>query len=248
MIRFLILFLGTTAVSHAFIPTSSLVGFKPLFGISYSYDDISDVGYAVSVAKPLGIVFGENENPFGGLVVDDVEPGMNGGSAGLRVGDQLLAVNGKSMVGASFDSVMSDLVASEGDLELQLYRGSIRSLYVILLNQQENSKPSTIQRPVNDDDNDNDDFVVMDESYESPVVIDVSQFEDKPLTPGDVLKAFKKIGSMITEGDGSTSAAPKEAAKPKGGLFGLFGGDKQEDFFLDDEDASSLSRGGKRKK
>ena len=244
MIRYLLLFVGTTAVSHAFIPTVSLVGIKPLFGISYSYDDIADVGYAVSVAKPLGVVFGENENPFGGLVVDDVEPGMNGGSAGLRVGDQLLAVNGKSMVGASFDSVMSDLVASDGDLELQLYRGSIRSLYVILLNQQESSKPSTVKRSGNDDD---DDFVVMDENYESPVVIDVSQFEDKPLTPGDVLKAFKKIGSMITEGDGAAAATPKIVAKPKGGLFGLFGGDKQEDFFLDDDDASSLSRGGKRK-
>jgi PDZ domain len=239
--------IATASVGHAFAPLASRrLRLKPLHAVSYTYSDVADVGYAISVAKPLGIVFGENADPFYGLVVDDVEAGMNGGAAGMRVGDQLLAVNGKSFVGASFDTVMSELVAAEGNLELQMYRGNVRSLYVILLNQKATFEPEAQAETTADDEG----VIVMDESYESPVRIDLSQFEDKPLTPGDVLKAFKKIGSILTEGDGAPADAPKEEVKPKGGFFGLFGGGdtKQDDFFLDENDSNSLGgRGGARK-
>jgi len=233
--------LVTNAFAPVVVPLRSSRYLGPLYAKStYQYNDIADVGYAVLVKKPLGVVFGENENPFFGLVVDEVEPDMNGKLAGLRVGDQLLAINGKPVVGVNFDSAMAELVAADGALELQMYRGSVRSLYVILLNKKEDSSNA-----VADEGDDDDEAVIMDENYESPVQIDISQFEDKPLTPGDVLKAFKKIGSMLKEGEKSTTE--KQEAKPKGGFFGLFGGEKKEDFFLDDDDASSLKRGGRSK-
>merc|ERR1719162_982883 len=66
-----------------------------------SFDDMIERldHYEVEVPKPMGVVFGENPDPYFGLVVDDVSEGMNGGIAGLRVGDQLLAVNEKVVAG-----------------------------------------------------------------------------------------------------------------------------------------------------
>jgi hypothetical protein len=241
--------IATATIGHAFVVVHNNhhhLSSSRLDALAYTYSDVSNVGYAIRVSKPLGIVFGENPDPFYGLVVDDVDADMNGGMAGMKVGDQLLAVNGRSYVGASFDKVMSALVAADGDLELQMYRGNVRSLYVILLKQ----KPSTSEdadETSNDDDDDDGGVIVMDENYESPVQIDLSQFEDKPLTPGDVLKAFKKIGSILTEGDNVVA----DEVKPKGGFFGLFGGGdaKNEDFFLDENESNSLGgRGGVRKK
>ena len=61
-----------------------------------------DVGYRTSVQKPLGIIFSDNDDPYFGLVVDSVEEDMNGAAAGIKVGDQLVAVNGEAVVGETF--------------------------------------------------------------------------------------------------------------------------------------------------
>merc|ERR1712238_278253 len=66
----------------------------------------SDIGFTVSVSKPLGVVFSENPDPYLGLVIDDVAPGLNGGVAGMRVGDNLVAVNGEVVIGKYFDTAM----------------------------------------------------------------------------------------------------------------------------------------------
>lgn len=184
-------------------------------------DDLEEIGYAVSVKKPLGVVFGENDAPYNGLVVDDVEPGLNGGAAGIKVGDQLLAVNGQVVLGGDFDSTMDLLVVAD-DLDLMLYKGPVGSLFTILNNR--NLSPEALE-----DDQDTEE-VVMDENYESPVQINVEDFEDKPLSAGDFVKAFKKV---------TASADKKEKKeKKKGGIFGgMFGAEAIQ---LDGDDANTL--------
>ena len=80
--------------------TTHIVATRSSFRLrAVEYDQVFEVGYSVSVQKPLGIIFGENPDPYFGLVVDDVSEGLNGGMAGLRVGDQLLAIDGEVVVG-----------------------------------------------------------------------------------------------------------------------------------------------------
>lgn len=180
--------------------------------------------YECSIPKPFGVVFGENPDPFYGLVVDDVSEGMNGGKAGLRVGDQLLAVNEQVVVGKNFDTIMGMLQAEPKALDLVMYRGPVRQLYTVLANQLEEGESI-----YDDDDYDEDDEdsqpVIMDENYESPVRIEVK--EEKPLTPGDFVKAFGKLGSMLGEtlkadpNEGVSDPATPPPPKKKTGFFGI---------------------------
>jgi len=196
-------------------------------------DMAAQIGYFVSVEKPLGVIFGENEDPYNGLVIDDVEPGLNGGAAGLRVGDQLLSVNGKPVIGSDFDSVMNLLVSAEGSMELGLYRGTVRMLYTIV----ENKKGQSVGAEEEDNDTEELDDVVMDEDYESPVQVNLADYEEKPLTPGDVVNAFKNLGAMLTADVSDKEAPPKPKQEKKGGFMGgLF---SQETIQLDGDDASS---------
>lgn len=160
--------------------------------------------YEVSVPKPLGVIFGENPPPYQGLVVDDISEGMNGGKSGLRQGDQLVAVNGKVIIGFDFDSAMSKMTGDDAGpvLDLALYRGPVRQLYTILGNQLEEGETVASDDDEDDgedDDDDDSEVVIMDENYESPVQIDMSKYEDKPLTAGDFVKAIGKLGSMLAE-------------------------------------------------
>jgi hypothetical protein len=207
--------------------------------------DMEGVGFEIMAQKPLGVVFGENPSPFRGLVADDVEPGLNGGKAGIRMGDQLMAVNGQSVVGGDFDSVMDTLIDAEGTIRIQMYRGKVQMLYGELL---EKNKASGDLEMEDEEEESDEEIIIMDENYESPVKVEIT--EDKPLTAGDVFKALKKVGSMLTEdvtSEGESSAPEKkEPQKKKGGLFGgLFSG---ETIQLDGEDATGLSgRGAPRK-
>ena len=237
----LLCFLATICNASAFltmdrqhaatIPTS---GGTSLFA-AMTIDQLTSkvTSYTITVPKPMGVVFGENAAPYYGLVVDDVSEGMNGGRAGLRMGDQLLAVNGRVVVGKDFDSVMGLLAdPSSTVLDLVLYRGPVRDLYTILGNQLGDGE--SIQDDDDDDDyDDGSEVVIMDENYESPVRIEVK--EEKPLTPADVVKAIGKLGSMFAETitapvDGEASS---EKSKQKKGFFG-FGA---ETIQLDGEEA-----------
>ena len=191
------------------------------------YENLVAVGYAIKVEKPLGVVFGENGDPYYGLVVDEVEEGMNGDDAGIRVGDQLLTINGESVVGDTLD-VMTMLKDSPVQMELQLYRGNVRSLFVAL----NNMTPLVETRRREEEE-----IIIMDENYVSPVRVEV--VEEKPLTAGDVFNAFKKIGTKLTESD-----APPPEKKEKKGLFGgMFSG---ETIQLDGDDAKGLKRNPKK--
>lgn len=200
------------------------------------------VTYETTVPRPMGIVFGENSEPYYGLVVDDVAEGMNGGRAGLRVGDQVLAVNGRVMIGKDFDTVMGLLTDSETYpvLNLVMYRGPVRDLYTILGNQL--GEGESIQDDGDDDeyDDDSDEVVIMDENYESPVRIEVK--EEKPLTAADFVKAIGKLGSMVAETitapAGGEESSSENVPKKKTGFFG-FGA---ESIQLDGEDAAGYKR------
>eukprot|EP00545_Synedropsis_sp_CCMP1620_P006103 CAMPEP_0119007772 /NCGR_PEP_ID=MMETSP1176-20130426/3242_1 /TAXON_ID=265551 /ORGANISM="Synedropsis recta cf, Strain CCMP1620" /LENGTH=250 /DNA_ID=CAMNT_0006959985 /DNA_START=17 /DNA_END=769 /DNA_ORIENTATION=- len=249
MMLTLFLVLAVAPLAQAFAPTalpgasSAVFGYRAsvvkntiVLNAAVSYDDISDIGYEVEVSKPLGVIFGENADPYYGIVVDDVEPGLNGGTAGLRLGDQLVSVNGQPVVGQGFDEIMGMLQTATGDLELQLYRGNVRSLYVILENRSGDNPTAQ------EDDEGGEDEVIMDENYESPVQIDVSQYNTDPLSLGDVVNAFKNVGKNLTEkkeeeAPAASAATPKEETKKSGGIFGMF---KQESVQLDGDDASGL--------
>lgn len=195
-----------------------------LSAIQMSFDELVTLvdHYEVAIPKPLGVVFGENPDPFFGLVVDDVAEGLNGGKAGLRVGDQLMAVNENVVVGNEFDDVMGLLQNEPTTLRLVMYRGPVTQLFTVISNQFEEGESM-----YDDEDDEEEEEVIMDENYESPVRIEVK--EEKPLTAGDVFKAVGKLGSMFAEtmaadpNEGNDTSSPPPPKKNTG-FFGM-GGD-----------------------
>lgn len=187
-------------------------------------ESISDVGYTVSLSRPLGVVFGENPAPFLGLVVDEVEKDLPGDAAGLKVGDQLLRVNEKIVTGKDFETVI-DMLRGEDFLELQLFRGTVKQLYAILANRQVEG--------VEEEEEEEEEVVVMDENYVSPVQIPLDQFEEDdlgPVTAKEVFEGLKKLGGM--------AFGSKDGGKEKKGLFGgMFSGETVQ---LDGDEASGL--------
>merc|ERR1712232_1118307 len=145
---------------------------------------------------------------------DQIEPGSNADLAGLIVGDQLLYVNKDLVMGESFDSAMSSLVKAPQKLNLQLYRGSMTSLFTILRNR--DAFPDEVLG--------SEEEVIMDENYED--------YNDKPLTPGDVMKALGKLG-------GAMKSNEPELKKKKGLFGGMFCGETVQ---LEGDDATGLGR------
>ena len=128
---------------------------------------------------------------------------------------------------------MDFLKQATGMLDLQLYRGSVRSLYTILDN---------VDAFVDEEEEEE---IIMDENYETSVYVEVK--EEKPLSAGDVLKALKNIGTALTENNEEVydPAAKKETKEKKGGLFGgLF---SQETIQLEGDDATGLKRQPKKR-
>jgi PDZ domain len=178
--------------------------------------NLADVGYQVTVPKPLGIVFGENRAPYGGLVVDDVEPGLNGGKAGIRVGDQLMSVNGEYVVNGEFDIVMDKLRNSPNSvLDLQLYRGSVSSLFTIVMNKNGMVDADDFFDN-NDDDQEEEQQIVMDENYEPPIVT-AEDYEDNRISVSQVAsEAFKSLGGLFSGGLKSILSSTSETIQLEG--------------------------------
>jgi hypothetical protein len=183
-----------------------------------TYDDLLEIGYGASVARPLGVIFGENPDPYGGLVVDDVALGLNGGAAGLKIGDQLLSINGNVVIGKDFDETMEVLRDAE-TLDLMLFRGPAKLLYQILENQD--------TQVDEEEEEDDDEGTLFDENYESPVTVPMGEdYDDEPTTAGDVMNVFKKAFDK------------KDGGEKKGGFFsGMF---SDESVQLDGDDANTL--------
>jgi PDZ domain len=207
-----------------------------------SYEICAQVGYSTKCSKPLGIVFGENPDPYLGVVVDDVSEGQNGGRAGLRVGDQLMAINGQVVVGTDLESVLTlfQSIPSRDVIDLVLFRGPVSTMYTILGNQMGEDE-FVRDEDGNDEDGDGEEEIIMDENYESPVVIEVKP--KKSLSPADFFKAAAKVGKMLLEDTTATTttsadggeAAPNEKKKNQG-FFGI----GAESIQLDGNDANTL--------
>ena len=86
---------------------------------------------AVELEKPMGIVFEENDDDFGGIFVQSIKEGGVADSNGvLMEGDQLVAVGTKAVHGLPFDEALGTIVdASENKVKLVLFRGGAKQLY-----------------------------------------------------------------------------------------------------------------------
>mmetsp|Transcript_17775 Transcript_17775/g.36598 ORF Transcript_17775/g.36598 Transcript_17775/m.36598 type:complete len:211 (-) Transcript_17775:183-815(-) len=94
-----------------------------------SMDEKNYIG--VSLAKPMGIVFEENDSEYGGIFVQSVsEEGAAAKNGLLQTGDQLVAVGTKSVTGLDFDDALAAIIESEDEFtSLSLFRGSANQFY-----------------------------------------------------------------------------------------------------------------------
>merc|ERR1712224_771406 len=70
-----------------------------------SMDETNYVG--VRYAKPMGIVFEENDSEYGGIFVQSLtEDGVAARDGTLRPGDQLVAVGTENVSGLDFDDAL----------------------------------------------------------------------------------------------------------------------------------------------
>jgi hypothetical protein len=95
-------------------------------------DSMDTANYvAVSLPKPMGIVFEENEEDFGGIFVQSLkEDGVAAKSGVLQKGDQLVLVGSDNVAGMSFDDALNKIVeATESEVKLVMFRGNAEQLY-----------------------------------------------------------------------------------------------------------------------
>ena len=85
----------------------------------------------VELAKPMGIVFEENDADFGGIFVQSLkEGGIAAEDKTVQVGDQLVAVMDKKVSGLPFDDALGTIIDAEGDkVKLIFFRGTAEQLY-----------------------------------------------------------------------------------------------------------------------
>ena len=81
--------------------------------------------------KPMGIVFEENDEEFGGIFVISLSEGGAAETEGtLKPGDQLVAVNDQKVSGLIFDEALGYIVdATTEKTKLTFFRGSESQLY-----------------------------------------------------------------------------------------------------------------------
>jgi len=86
---------------------------------------------SVALEKPMGIVFEENDEEFGGIFVLSLKEGGIAEKNGiLKPGDQLVAVNAKKVCGMSFDDALGAIIAADTTkTKLLLFRGNAQQLY-----------------------------------------------------------------------------------------------------------------------
>jgi len=83
----------------------------------------------VELEKPMGIVFEENEEEFGGIFVQSLKEGSKAEGM-LQPGDQLVVVSGSKVSGLSFDDALGAIVDDESPkTKLVLFRGTAQQFY-----------------------------------------------------------------------------------------------------------------------
>lgn len=86
---------------------------------------------ATKLTKPMGIVFEENDEEFGGIFVLSLSEGGAAEQDGkIKPGDQLVAVNDKKVSGFSFDDALGAIIDSTDEkTQLIFFRGTDKQLY-----------------------------------------------------------------------------------------------------------------------
>lgn len=86
---------------------------------------------STSLQKPMGIVFEENDEDFGGIFVYNLKEGGAAEKDGvIKPGDQLISVDDLKVAGMPFDDALGALVLTEGpDTKLIFFRGTQKQLY-----------------------------------------------------------------------------------------------------------------------
>jgi len=95
-------------------------------------DSMDDANYVTtSIGKPMGIVFEENDEEYGGIFLLSLKEGGNGEQNGqLKPGDQLIAVDGKQVSGLSFDDALGTIVDSgNSEVKMTFFRGAPEMFY-----------------------------------------------------------------------------------------------------------------------
>lgn len=83
----------------------------------------------VQLTKPMGIVFEENDEEYGGIFVQSLKED-SAAAAVLQPGDQLVGVNVLKVSGKAFDDALNAIVESTGaTTKLVLFRGNAKQLY-----------------------------------------------------------------------------------------------------------------------
>lgn len=95
-------------------------------------DSMDSTNYvAVELEKPMGIVFEENDEEFGGIFVQSLkEDGVAANHGIVLAGDQLVAVGTDKVSGMSFDEALGKIVESQtAKTKLVMFRGSAKQFY-----------------------------------------------------------------------------------------------------------------------
>lgn len=85
----------------------------------------------VSLPKPMGIVFEENDSSYGGIFALEISDGSSAAKDGtIKPGDQLVAVGEKKVSGLQFEDALGAIIESESDkTKLVFFRGKAEFLY-----------------------------------------------------------------------------------------------------------------------
>eukprot|EP00979_Chaetoceros_neogracilis_P007052 scaffold1465_cov222-Chaetoceros_neogracile.AAC.1 len=95
-------------------------------------DAMEEANYVTSsLPKPMGIVFEENDEEFGGIFVLSLSEGGSAETDGtIKPGDQLVAVNTQKVAGNKFDDALGVIVDSETEMtKLVFFRGNEAQFY-----------------------------------------------------------------------------------------------------------------------
>lgn len=94
-----------------------------------SMDEQNYVG--IQLAKPMGIIFEENDSEYGGIFVQSLaEDGAAAKNGRLEVGDQLITVGTKNVSGLDFDDALAAIIECGEDLTpLTVFRGTAKQFY-----------------------------------------------------------------------------------------------------------------------
>mmetsp|Transcript_10203 Transcript_10203/g.11843 ORF Transcript_10203/g.11843 Transcript_10203/m.11843 type:complete len:207 (+) Transcript_10203:181-801(+) len=86
---------------------------------------------SASLTKPMGIVFEENDEEYGGIFVISLsEDGAAEKEGTIKPGDQLVAVNDIKVSGMEFDAALGCIIdASEEQPKLTFFRGTSAQFY-----------------------------------------------------------------------------------------------------------------------